>query len=62
MQMRFLQQKVQAPKTLEDYKKTTFKVLAKYVHPIYQIEISQKCRRNDIFHHDTQSFKFPEVT
>ena len=38
MQMTFLQPKVQAPKTSEDYKKIVFEVLSKDVHPIDQIE------------------------
>ena len=40
--MTFLQPKVQAPKTSEDYKKTNFEVLAKDVHPIYQIEFHKQ--------------------
>ena len=37
IKMKFLQPKVQAPKNSEDYKKTSFEVPAKDVHPIDQI-------------------------
>ena len=42
--MTFLQPTAQAPKSSADYKKTTFEVLAKYVHPIDQIEFHKQAR------------------
>ena len=42
MQMTFLQRTVQQPKSLVDYKKTKFEVLAKDVHPIDQIEFHKQ--------------------
>jgi len=42
MQMSFLKPKVQQPQTLADYLKTDFEVLAKYIHPIDQIEFHKQ--------------------
>ena len=44
MQMTFLQPTVQAPKSSTDYKKTSFEVMAKDVHPIDQIEFHKQAR------------------
>ena len=40
--MSFMQPIVQQPKTLVDYRKKDFKVLAKHVHPIDQIEFHKQ--------------------
>lgn len=42
MQMSFLKPTVQQPKSLADYLKTDFEVLAKDIHPINQIELHKK--------------------
>jgi len=42
MQMRFLKPIVQQPKSIGNYLKTNFDVLAKDIHPIDQIELHKK--------------------
>ena len=42
MKMTFLQPKMQAPKSSTDYRKTTFEVMAKDVHPTNQIEFHKQ--------------------
>lgn len=42
MQMSFTKLTMQQPRTSTDFKKIDFKVLARDIHPIYQIEFHKK--------------------